>query len=104
MLFDGLRFSAETDQCLTASFLRGEAALEVFFDRQVQVRGQFGGQLLIQFFTAEHGGDPMEKLLQPVNHWSPPSYIPRTRLMTLASLCQLTASSESCLRPFFVME
>src|ERR1700737_4263538 len=104
MLFDGLLFSAETDQCLPPSFLSGEAALQIFFGRQLQVRGQFGVEVVIEFFAAENGGDPVEKVQQPVNHWSLPSCIPRTRLMTLASLCQVAASSESCLRPFFVME
>src|ERR1700681_4072097 len=105
MLFDGLLFSAEMDQCLTTSFLSGQAALQIFFDGQLQVRGQFRIQIVIQLFAAENRGYSMEKLPQPVNHRSPPSScIARTRLMTLASLCQFTASSESCLRPLLVME
>ena len=68
MLFDGLLFSAKTDQCLTPSFVSGQAAVQVFFDGQLQVRGQFRVQIVIQFFAAENGGYPMGKLPQPVDH------------------------------------
>src|ERR1700722_12187954 len=104
MLFDGLLFSAETDQCLTPSFLSGQAVPQIFFGGQLEVRRKFGVQVVVQFVAAKNRDDPMKKLLKPVDHCSSPSCIPRTRLMTLASLCQFTASSESCLRPFLVME
>jgi hypothetical protein len=68
MPFDGLLFSAEMDQGLTPSFVSGHAALQIFFDGQVQLRGQFRVQFVIELLAAENGGDPVEKLLQPVNH------------------------------------
>jgi hypothetical protein len=40
--------AAELDEGLAAGFLRGQAGAEVFFDGEIEVRGDFGGEIAVE--------------------------------------------------------
>ena len=60
MLLFGLLRAAEAKDGLAASFGGGEAALEVFFDGELQMGGDFGVEVAIELRTPKEGTDAVK--------------------------------------------
>jgi len=59
-VFPGLLRAAETEEGLAASFGGGEAALEIFLNGELQVRGDFGIDVAVEFCATEEGAQSVE--------------------------------------------
>jgi hypothetical protein len=62
--------AAKTQQSLPARFLRRKAALQIFFDGEVQVSGHFCIEAAVVLRVAKEGEQALAQLSQPVHHFS----------------------------------
>ncbi len=107
LLLPGLLDAAEADECLAARLLGREAALEILFDREIEM----GSELLVEVGIAdrfvEKGTHASESGAQRGDHSAPSMErtgdCASTRPITSERRRQSAASRASCFRPLRVM-
>src|SRR4051794_32360039 len=97
--------AADAPDRLAARIDRRHATPFVLFRQQIDVRGKFFVELLIQLPLAKYGHEPGERLDNFAHHPSPPSSdVASTRPITDARRSQFAASAASSFCPAGVNE
>ena len=65
--FSGLLWAAEVDEGAAASFLRGHASAEIFFDGESEVRRDFSVEVAVELVAMKEGQEAEEELAEGVH-------------------------------------